>query len=444
VNKEELPAAGVQSVTHRSAARKSLKQNARLRGTTSQCRVRSETTALLDQEQRIIQRNEFSDLVIESLVFPYLVIDAHNYTIRKANSAAGLGELPKDVPCYKIFHNKDQPCQSSDLICPVEEVRKNGTSCVLEHLHFDEKGKVVKYAEIHAHPVYDPDGKLAQVVTCTIDKTEHKKTDISLRESVSKCRSIFESIPIGISLVSFEGDILWCNAAMSNLTGYPEAQLATMNITELLQSRKEYEPIGERLKTEEGFIHDGEARLVRKDGSPLYARFTVSRFAMDGSMVVLVSVIDISQRKNVEAELEKSLKTLKQKNITLTEFAEQIEIEKIMMKEEINANIRELVFPLLEKLRLSQAPSEYLDLLEHRLREIAEKYGITIAKVTATLSPRETEICTLIQSGLTSKEIAQLLGVSYQTVEKHRRNIRRKLGLSGKKLNLASHLRNGS
>jgi DNA-binding CsgD family transcriptional regulator len=50
----------------------------------------------------------------------------------------------------------------------------------------------------------------------------------------------------------------------------------------------------------------------------------------------------------------------------------------------------------------------------------------------------------LIHCGLTSKQIAQLLTISYETVEKHRRNIRRKVGITGKKINLTSFLNDGT
>jgi DNA-binding CsgD family transcriptional regulator len=36
-----------------------------------------------------------------------------------------------------------------------------------------------------------------------------------------------------------------------------------------------------------------------------------------------------------------------------------------------------------------------------------------------------------------------MLSISYETVEKHRRNIRRKVGITGKKINLASFLSAG-
>jgi two-component system, NarL family, response regulator NreC len=46
------------------------------------------------------------------------------------------------------------------------------------------------------------------------------------------------------------------------------------------------------------------------------------------------------------------------------------------------------------------------------------------------LTPREREVVQLIAEGSTSGQIAQVLGVSVKTVEKHRQNITRKLGTS--------------
>jgi DNA-binding CsgD family transcriptional regulator len=46
----------------------------------------------------------------------------------------------------------------------------------------------------------------------------------------------------------------------------------------------------------------------------------------------------------------------------------------------------------------------------------------------------------MIKSNLANKEISELLNLSCQTVEKHRKNIRKKLNLAGKKINLAAYL----
>ena len=440
MKKEEPPTSAGSAKTRRNTRRQSPIPNEWIIPVVSKTKIHEHTGSQLQVERQIVQQREFSTLVIDSLAYPYIVIDADDFAICRANAAAGLGEFPLGTPCYKLFHNRERPCQTANMACPVQEVRKRKTSCLFEHYHYDDSGNTIKYAEIHAHPVHDPQGGLSRVVVCSIDKTDHRKRETKLREEASHYGGLFGALPIGILLLSFEGQVLQSNTAMCNLSRYADAELGTMNVTELLAGWEKYEPILDRLKNNDGLVHDGEVKLLRKEGPPLEVRFTISRFTLDGSSVVLASVIDVTPLKKVETKLKRSLQALEQKNLALNELVEQIEIEKHMLHDAIGANVRELVLPLLEKLRLTQGPSKYLDVLEHRLNSIMDQSGIKIDKIRAVLSPREIEICTRIQSGLTSKEIAQLLGVSYQTVEKHRRNIRKKIGLSGKKINLVSYL----
>ena len=57
------------------------------------------------------------------------------------------------------------------------------------------------------------------------------------------------------------------------------------------------------------------------------------------------------------------------------------------------------------------------------------------------LTPTELKVADLVRDGRTSKEIASLLNLSYNTIMFHRHNIRGKLGLKKKKTNLRSYLR---
>jgi len=52
------------------------------------------------------------------------------------------------------------------------------------------------------------------------------------------------------------------------------------------------------------------------------------------------------------------------------------------------------------------------------------------------LTPVEVAISTMIRNGLSTKEIAQLRCISAATVRRHRENIRRKLGLKNRRINL--------
>ena len=164
----------------------------------------------------------------------------------------------------------------------MEEVRETGKPCVVEHIRRDEYGNVVQYAEIHAHPIFDAEGKVTHMIDCVIDITDRKRFEETLRESESRYRSLFQNIPIGISLFSLDGQVLQCNWTMSQLTGYAEAELSNMNIRELFQNSKEYEPLWKRLK-KNGFVHDTEVKLIRKDGTSFFASLTVTRIGLDGS-----------------------------------------------------------------------------------------------------------------------------------------------------------------
>jgi DNA-binding CsgD family transcriptional regulator len=56
------------------------------------------------------------------------------------------------------------------------------------------------------------------------------------------------------------------------------------------------------------------------------------------------------------------------------------------------------------------------------------------------LTRTEMKICQYLQSGYSSKEIADDLNISFETIQTHRKNIRKKLGLHGRKVSLYSFL----
>jgi len=158
---------------------------------------------------------------------------------------------------------------------------------------------------------------------------------------------------------------------------------------------------------------------------------------------------EITERKKVEqaligseSKLQKQKLALEQKNIALREIIAQIEVEKRKIKNDIETNINIVVSPILKKLAIEKAPPKYVDLLQYHLRRLASSFGSKITEKNLNLTPREIEICNMVKGGLTSKDISNLLSISYRTVEKHRRNIRQKIGISNKNINLTSFLHN--
>lgn len=69
-------------------------------------------------------------------------------------------------------------------------------------------------------------------------------------------------------------------------------------------------------------------------------------------------------------------------------------------------------------------------LLLGKVREILDTGARAERRRLSSLTPREREIMRLAIEGLTSKEIARRLGISYKTVQIHRFNLMQKAGVS--------------
>lgn len=74
-----------------------------------------------------------------------------------------------------------------------------------------------------------------------------------------------------------------------------------------------------------------------------------------------------------------------------------------------------------------------------RVQGPASSYG-RHAPVPFRLTPAEMKVANLIKLHVQNKRIADRLGISVRTVEVHRNNIRRKLGITGRPVNLRTHL----
>jgi DNA-binding CsgD family transcriptional regulator len=211
-----------------------------------------------------------------------------------------------------------------------------------------------------------------------------------------------------------------------------------------------------------------EVIAQKKDGTRFHVEIR-GRIAMYRGRKVRITVVrDINERKIAEdalvkahkelerkvdartfelAEANRQLKdkadNLKEANIALNVLLKKREDDKKELEEKILLNVKELVVPYLKKLRksgLNDRQKTLTDILDSNLNGIISPFLFTLSAKYASLTPKEIRVANLVRDGKTTKEIARLLISSTDTIDFHRKNIRKKLGLQNTKSNLRSYL----
>jgi DNA-binding CsgD family transcriptional regulator len=101
------------------------------------------------------------------------------------------------------------------------------------------------------------------------------------------------------------------------------------------------------------------------------------------------------------------------------------------------------VHPYLKKLGKKSKSREaraLVTILENHLKAIVSPFCRHLTSAAINLTPAELNVANMVKSGQSTRQIADALNLAYKTVETHRLNIRRKLGLTGKGTNLRTCL----
>ena len=276
------------------------------------------------------------------------------------------------------------------------------------------------------------------------DITKIKQDAESLRESEERYRILVSSVKdYAIFMITPDGIISSWNEGVKQIKGYSADEIIGKHISvfypeeDIKAGKIEYE----LQKAKEVGEYEDEGWRVRKDGSLFWANVVTTALFNNGELLGYTKVTrDFTERKKAEELLQEQKKTLEQKNIALSEVLGQIEIEKKQIKDNVIANAENLLLPIVQKLRLKGESRKYVQLLQRNIQDLTSSFGPKLTEKRANLSTREIEVCNMIKNGLVNKEIASLLNISLGTTEKHRNNIRKKLHIVNKDINLSSFL----
>ncbi len=285
-----------------------------------------------------------------------------------------------------------------------------------------------------------------------------EKAVAHLQESEEKYKTIFHNANDEIVYLDTDGTIIEVNDKVEDIFGYKREEVIGKNFVELgVRSPENLQIDIERLK---GSVDDNPLRMeeiyaYHKNGTEICMEVNASIVReKDEVKGVLAIIRDITERKRTEEALEKyrehleelvneRTNNLEEVNIALKVLLKKREKDKDDLGEKILANVKELVLPFLEKLKsddLNKKQKAFVEIMEYNLNDIISPFVREFSSRFLNLTATEIRISNLVKQGKTTKEVAALLSMSPRTVDIHRYNIRKKLGINNKKAGLTSHL----
>ena len=140
------------------------------------------------------------------------------------------------------------------------------------------------------------------------DVTEQKAAEDAQAKAETRFRAAFERSPLGIALITLEGNVIDSNAAFTAMTGRTEDELIGANL-ELMVHPDDRERLVEeaaRRVLGESDVPPGLARLLHPDGRVVWAMVDVSFVtSTDGTPeYTIVLAADVTERKKLEQRLE--------------------------------------------------------------------------------------------------------------------------------------------
>lgn len=413
-------------------------------------RVKERTQELQESENRL-------KMALEGANEGLWVIDfKENRMIFSGETAEMLGynqeELGSTAEQWdKFTHPDDWPLVEQRLIDHYEgrtslyeaeyraRTKEGGWKWILGH------GRVVKR---------DRQGRPLQAIGTHVDITKLKETEIDLRESEEKFRSLVESAPFGLLIVDSDRKIGYFNPQFKTIFGYSRKELPDIE----RWFKKAYPDKSYRKKVKsiwnnainqpnQNSPEPYQFNIISKTGESKIVRVKFVSLKEKSGMVTYEDITEIATAQKAlekrEKELEHKTTSLEEVNTALRVLLKRREEDKTELEEKVLYNMKDLVLPYIAKLeqsRLSENQKSFLTILKSNLDDIVSPFSRRLAASHLNLTPREVQVANLLKEDKITKEIAGLLHMSESSVEFHRHNIRKKLGLVGKKVNLRTYL----
>jgi len=313
---------------------------------------------------------------------------------------------------------------------------------------------------MHNSLVWDNSGNPIAMVGILRDITKLQRAENMFRENEQEKETVLNSLVEHVIHQDTEMRILWANRAACESVNLTREELVGRFCYEIWSQRSQSCsdcPVVKAMKTgqpeeNEKYTPDGKAWFIR--GYPV-------RDANGKIVGAIELTLEITERKRAEEELQKAHNQLEQRvkdrtrelktqtkkleevNTALKVLIDKRDEDKRNLEENVLSNVNNLILPYLNKLKkIVSDPTQkiYIEVLETNVNEIILPFANKLSLKYMSLTPTEIRVANLVKQGIRTKEITKMLDSSPKTIETHRENIRKKIGIRNKKANLRSHL----
>jgi len=147
------------------------------------------------------------------------------------------------------------------------------------------------------------------------DITEKFELEQKVKESESRYRNLFESVPFAIALIDQQGKIIYCNPATEKLLGYKIEELIGNNFRNLAAIQPDYLPMmlerfQKLLKGE--ILEPFDAEFYKRNGDLVWINYQTTLVKLGEDFLVQAILHDITDRKRADLLVQEEIKKLKE------------------------------------------------------------------------------------------------------------------------------------
>jgi PAS domain S-box-containing protein len=278
----------------------------------------------------------------------------------------------------------------------------------------------------------------------------------ALSTSEKRYRTLVETMGDGLSEIDEHQVTTYANEMLCRMWGRSKQEIIGKKVVQFLDDENRKILFDQLEKRRKGGSGPYEIVWTKKDGSMIHTIMTPTPYFDDqgnfkGSFAVITDISKQKSERNLlelrvkqrTRELENKTKSLEEVNTALRVLLKKREEDKTLLEERMLLNVRELVFPYIERMREAQLNDRQLgclDIMESTLNNIVSPFLHRVSLDFLKLTPSEIQVANLVKFGKTTKEIAGILNLSGKTIEFYRKSIRKKVGITNKSINLQTFL----